>query len=354
MKKQNEFYDNKKLTLQRLKVIDYLQKSQFNMKAQNIDKGAVLSFNLRIKRNTKSDIEISPHGMFDLLSILLFLDFKTGRIERYLINSSNPKLNKKGIDFKEDLFFYWNNEKYRMFYEEQHLPISDHFSLSNINDGKLSRKFFISFMTELVRDYLHTNNSFLDGNIASLKKITKPLIPTEYKEIMDPKEIDEARSNNNLYVFEDYYDRYFTAIKAPLGTGKIETFNEKKIINESKEYKLKDIIPFWAHRFIDNEEINEQKTIYIPKQFKNDYLIDLLDNQKFKINLVYAKRTELPQIVKDFVRSLDIKTITKPQDITTRIKFFNNKVVERLNNQFYGPRPKITKFNQIQKRILDI
>lgn len=44
MKKQNEFYDNKKLTLQRLKVIDYLQKSNLNKKGHNIDKGAVLSF----------------------------------------------------------------------------------------------------------------------------------------------------------------------------------------------------------------------------------------------------------------------------------------------------------------------
>jgi hypothetical protein len=40
-----------------------------------------------------------------------------------------------------------------------------------------------------------------------------------------------------------------------------------------------------------------------------------------KYNLVYANRSELPQIIKDFIKCLDIRSIQKSQDITMRIKF---------------------------------
>lgn len=104
MKKQDKFYDNKKIALQQQKVIDYLQKFKLGeLNGDNIA-GTILSFKLKIKRDIKS--EKGSQVTFDLLSLLLFLDFRTGRVERYLINSSNAKLNKKGIDFKEDLFFY--------------------------------------------------------------------------------------------------------------------------------------------------------------------------------------------------------------------------------------------------------
>jgi len=34
-----------------------------------------------------------------------------------------------------------------------------------------------------------------------------------------------------------------------------------------------------------------------------------------KYNLVYANRSELPQIIKDFIKCLDIRSIQKSQDI---------------------------------------
>jgi hypothetical protein len=48
-------------------------------------------------------------------------------------------------------------------------------------------------MAELVRDYLQFYNSFLDGNMATLRKLTAPLKDADYEKITDPQKINEAR-----------------------------------------------------------------------------------------------------------------------------------------------------------------
>ena len=124
-----------------------------------------------------------------------------------------------------------------------------------------------------------------------------------------------------------------------MGTGKNYSQLEEEVINKSPEYKLKDLRPFEAFKFIDNYD--KILTIYVPKHFKNNYTDQVF--KKFNINLVHANRNELPQIVKDFVRCLDIKSVTKPQDISipfgVRIKIFNYNIVKRLDNLFWPEKP---------------
>jgi hypothetical protein len=60
--------------------------------------GIILAYNIRVKCKDVAK------GYY-LLSLLLFLDVRTARVERYLMNSSDPIANEKGIDFKEDLFY---------------------------------------------------------------------------------------------------------------------------------------------------------------------------------------------------------------------------------------------------------
>jgi len=187
-------------------------------------------------------------------------------------------------------------------------------------------------MSELLRDYLQFNNSFLDGNMASLKKLTSPLKDSEYEEVTDPKKIEEAKLSKKLYIGtnKDNEGKYFIIRKNALGSGKINKI-EQESINKSVEYKLKDLESFQAYKYIENYENN--LTIYIPKAFNSYYMSEFFKDHK--INLKCSKRNELPQIVQDFVRCLDIKNIKSPQDISQKIKFFNYNIVKRLDDLFF-------------------
>ena len=75
-----------------------IDKSKQSSKENNNVIGTILSYSTKLQFNENLK-------RYDLLSILLFLDFRTGRVERYLINNSDPNANKKSIDYKEDLYF---------------------------------------------------------------------------------------------------------------------------------------------------------------------------------------------------------------------------------------------------------
>src|SRR6267378_1339069 len=48
--------------------------------------------------------------------------------------------------------------------------------------------------------------------------------------------------------------------------------------------------------------------------------------------LIYVNRNELPQLIKDFTRTLSIKTIPNIHNINIRIKTFNYNIVKNLQN----------------------
>jgi len=213
------------------KIQDYLVGKVLPNKHDNI-LGAVLGFNKKLSFNETTK-------KYDLIAILLFLDFRTGRVERYLVNSSNIHPN-KGIDLKEDLYFTWEGERYKIFYEKEHSP-TEEASLTKIGNGILNREFYFIFMTELARDYFLFFKSFNDGNISSLRKNTGPL------------EIAEIGNNESV----------------GLGTGKISKI-EYNLLKDSNEYKSKDFIAFNAHNFINIPKKNNKKmTIFVPINLKN-------------------------------------------------------------------------------------
>lgn len=316
----------------------YLLETSINKEKQSVTKnsnvlGAVLAFNTKIKYN-------DTLKTFSLLSLLIFLDFRTGRVERYLINSSDPKANDKGIDYKEDLHFTWENNKYRVFHDFEHSPL-DKLNLSEIGDGKLNTKFYTIFMAELLRDYLHYFISFKNSNIATLRKITAPIKSPiyDYSKIEDNKTISLEKNNPK--------------IKSGLGTGRIAEF-EKNLINESYDYKLKDFEPFKAHKFIKNNDSPTSKNkwiIFVPKQLNNKMIENWFNH--FNFNLIYVNRNELPQLIKDFTRTLSIKTITNINNINTRIKTFNYNIVKKLQNLEENESNNKKKINIKNKKFID-
>lgn len=97
-------YNTHKITkyLLETSINDWPEAEIQNVKHNKNTLGAILAFNTKVK-------EDKPGKNFNLISLLLFLDFRTARVERFIINSSNPtlNLNKKdvGVDYRKDLTF---------------------------------------------------------------------------------------------------------------------------------------------------------------------------------------------------------------------------------------------------------
>lgn len=264
--------------------------------------GVVLALRAKVKY-------VKPNTGFYLITVLLFLDLRTARVERYLINSSDPKANEKGTDFKKDLYYTWNDERYKLFHDDEH-EIEPTSLTSSLGNGKFTSKFFTFFMSELLRDYLVTETSFFDGNIATLRKITKPI-----KEFPKPLNFD----NKNLII-------------KSAGTGELNEI-EKDAISKSSDYSLPKIEGFKAQRFFNNKLLDNSKAIiYVPKQFKQNIIESWYFSAFHGCKLVYANMIDLSQIVKDLNRTISMKTLQHPSQISSRIQIFNYNVVKNLKN----------------------
>jgi hypothetical protein len=319
------------------KIKKYLLETNINKQKQSSTDnlnlfGAILAFTTKIKYNEAFKTSF-------LLSTLIYLDLRTGRVERYLINSSDPNTNDKGVDFKDDLFFTWNNEKYKVFHDFEHSLLGEHTSLSQLGDGKINAKFYYTFMAELLRDYFRYYSSFNDGNIASLRKITAPVINPIFENNKTPIPYlkEGAALPNQSYKYEQEEVLTKIKVKKPsFGTGVLNVV-ENELLSQSHDYKSKDFEAFSAHRFFTNQfnatPVNKTLSkgiILAPKQFKNKMIDTWFDQSNIK--LVYTNRGELPQICKDFTRTLSVKTINTGQDVRVRIKTFNYNVVKKLTD----------------------
>jgi len=254
--------------------------------------GTILGFRKMIDYN-------KTFKTFNHFSFLLFYDHRTGRIERYLINSSKideTRLNKENIEGYNEKIVY-NGKEYNAYYEDEHI-INEVSSFNRLLDGKLNRKFYTLFMFELFRDYLQYETSYFNGNMANLRAWTLPL---EFRENIN-KETNEIE-------------------KFPLGTGNIELLIKPLAArNQEVEY-------FDAKRY---RETNNQiiRVINVPKVFANKYLSDMLLEYKLKLNPVITK--ECPQCIIDLRRSINIRDINNSADLRRKIKIFNYNISKKL------------------------
>ena len=67
---------------------------------------------------------------------------------------------------------------------------------------------------------------------------------------------------------------------------------------------------------------------------------------QFYYNVIYVNKNELPQLVKDFNRTLSIKTVRNVDDIIIRIKCFNYNVVQALEKLEKKESKNLKKLNQ--------
>ena len=275
--------------------------------------GTVLAFSTKL--DTETPLKITKDNTTALntpvtISTLVFLDFRTGRIERYLINASIHTFGKSttlDVDFKNDVYFTWKGERYKIFHDHVGGDQAK-FSLINLGDGKITQAFNLIFMVELFRDYLIYESSYNDGNIASLRKITSPITDK----------------------IEDINSKVKTSSS---GTGHL-TSEELEAINQSNEYRLNDFKPFKAECFINykNKNKDNKHTILVPNNLANTSIKELFNYGH--VNIVYSNKKELPQIVKDFTRSFYIKNINNIHNISLRIRSWNYNITKRLKKDF--------------------
>jgi len=222
------------------------------------------------------------------LAVFLFLDLSTGRVERFLINTSDDT-DKLSTSINNDTFFFQGKEYIINISDEQLATQEqfDSFSFEHefMSDGKLSGKFFNNFLWNLLRDYLANligfdrHISYLNPNMNLLRKLTLPLDWSDVRKISDIK----------------------------IGSGIIPSHIEP-IINKDKKYKLKDIDMINAPVFIKrNKEF--KNLIYIPKSFTNLTSIKQFDSKLLEIRRLDKK--DYPQLILDLKSTLMFRSIKK-------------------------------------------
>jgi hypothetical protein len=267
----------------------------------------------------------------DYYSFLLYFSHETGRIERFLYNSGNKNnqiFNNFIIDHNS------NNEEISKFpYTKKNnskelrenlidlnkfiinidkifelLPLSQ-ISFKALNDGKINKNMFISFLFELIRDYLIYKQSYVYCDMHILRKYT------------------EAKDN-------------ITNSNIKLGTGKSiykkELSNDLILINNNTNYEeierlYKSITEFYAKKFINYNPENKL-IINIPNKFNNKLyqdFINKLENNKYET--ISLDNSSQPECLIDLKCSINSRTVINYQDLILKIVKFNEFIRNKIN-----------------------
>jgi hypothetical protein len=264
----------------------------------------------------------------DYYAFLLYFSHETGRIERFLYNSgtkNNKIFNNSFIDYNKNEeisnFPYYNNNK--EVYENindlnkylinvdkilELLPLSQ-ISFKSLNDGKINKNMFISFLFELIRDYFIYKQSYNYCDMHILRKYT------------------EAKDNITNYNFK-------------LGTGKSiykkELYNDLVLINEnitSEGIKNieKSITEFYSIKYINYN--SEKKLLNIPTNFNNknyqEFINKIEDNKYETISLDKSNQPECLIDLKCFINS---RNVINYQDLIIKIMKFNDFISNKINS----------------------
>jgi len=266
----------------------------------------------------------------DYYSFLLYFSHETGRIERFLYNSGS----KNNQIFNNNFIISNNNDKLSQFpYNKQNKPIVVHenfndlnkfinnidkilelfplaqFSFKALNDGKINKNMFISFLFELLRDYFIFKQSYHYCDMHILRKYT------EAKDII---------TNSNI----------------KLGTGKSifkkELSKDLTLMNENITYDgiervYKSITEFYPIKYI-NYNSDNKLLINIPKKFNNKVyqdFINKLENNKYET--ISLDKSNEPKCLIDLKCSINSRNVINYEDLIIKIIKFNNFTKTKIN-----------------------
>lgn len=267
----------------------------------------------------------------DYYSFLLYFSHETGRIERYLYNSGS-KNNQIFHNFIID-----HNSKYEQVtqfpYTKKNKPIEvfenfndlnkfinnidkilelfplSQFSFKALNDGKINKNMFISFLFELLRDYFIYKQSYNYCDMHILRKYT---------------EAKDTITNSNF----------------KLGTGKSifkkELSKDLTLMNENITYEgikrvYKSITEFYPIKYI-NYNSDNKLLLNIPKNWNNNVyqgFINKLENNKYET--ISLNKSNEPECLIDLKCSINSRNIINYQDLIIKIMKFNNFINTKIN-----------------------
>lgn len=286
--------------------------------------GSIISFKKGWRKNNPDFVEY--------YSFLLYFSHETGRIERFLYNSgskNNQIFNKQFLIDNNS-----NNENLNQFpYSSKNKPIVVHenindlnkflnnidkflelfpiykFSFKALNDGKINSNMFISFLFELLRDYLIYKQSYTYCDMHILRKYT------------------EAKNN-------------ITNTNIKFGTGKSilkkELSNDLTLMNENLsdeniESIFKAITEFYGIKYICYNSDNNL-LLNVPKNFNNKVYQDFINKlEKDKYEIISLNKSNEPECLIDLKCFINSRNIINYEDLTIKIIKFNKFINTKIN-----------------------
>lgn len=237
------------------------------------------------------------------ISILLFYDYRTARVERYLVNSEQNIANTSWSADKVSDIFWYNGQKHlidnRSIHEE--MSYNDIYS-PLLTDGLMSQDFYKAFIIELLRDYIMTLSALGQGhsysytNMDIIRRLTNPWFP-----------------------------------ETQLGSGVID-HKDGKTIHLSKNIKSHNIKIKENILFLKTD-FNKPLLIHEPRKFQNLFKRFISTND-FIFEPLQIKDNSQGLI--DLKRTLNIKSVKSLADLDSRISSFNHNVVFKLTRSKYN------------------
>ena len=309
-----------------------------SLKMSNLDKYFI---DERNDPNTK-------HYVQEGFAILLYFDHRLGRIVRHLFNPNLVFRNKKpNVDVVEhgtispnrileeyEIDMHSNNEKlvykllpsnpYLYNYKQslhrvkptlevrandmKHYPKEITMATKYLCDGKITRHMFNLFMSELIRDYIFTNNVYNHTDISLIREGTRSsqFIKTNSTQIPDPDHTRLARKGYAWGKGEGY-------------GGDAKMIGIKPVLDYPTDLKL---IGCGLKPIIDYPK-NDVKEIYIPKGISTK---DLTTDYKLTPKLI----GDSPQVIKDLKSIINAKTILNNKYLINKINYFNRALEQKL------------------------
>lgn len=211
----------------------------------------------------KNKINLNPMG------ILLYFDQRTGRIERFLINSKD-NINYDSVNINS---FNLSNDKswYKV-----------------TEDGKLDGKFLNRFLMELFSDYFLTNKSYKICDMNYIKNYTLPI--------------------HNLN----------------------ESIKEQDSIKDSDlSFNLKGTKPFINNKYV-NLNFSKPLILNVP-QYLNMQAIKVTLESSYNIKLKpYVINFDSPKALIDLKVQFNARTITDIQNFNAKVIDFNTKTQDKI------------------------
>jgi hypothetical protein len=284
--------------------------------------GSIISFNKGWRENRPDFI--------DHYAFLLYFSHETGRIERFLYNSGNKNnqvfdkfnlANKENNDITKFPYTKKNNPKQ---VQESIIELNKYInnidgilsffhlnriSFKALNNGKINKNMFISFLFELLRDYFIYKQSYDYCDMNILRKYT------------------EAKDDSTNNVIK-------------LGTGKSifkkELYNDLFLMNnnltsEGLERVFKSITEFYSITYI-NYNSNNNLLINVPTNFnnnKNQDFLNKMSNKKYE--LISLNKENKPECLNDLKCAINSRNVINYQDLMIKVIKFNEFIDRKLN-----------------------